>query len=89
MGDEDEEEMPHFSVWVDDFTHINVYAMTEAEAQSLRAIVESASLTGRFDEGVWEMVQEELLPFFAGDRSAADTARILQNRVQTFLNELR
>ena len=66
---------------------ISLYAMTEAEAYSLRTIVESATLMGRFDETVMEMVAEELLPFLAGDRSAADTARILNNRIQTYLSE--
>ena len=80
------EERPRLSVWLEDFT-IDVFAMTEEEAAGLRAIIEDASLITRSDEGVWEIVQEELLAFFAGDRSAADTARILQNRIQTFLNE--
>ena len=68
---------------------IPLYAMTEAEANSLRTIVESANLMGRVDETVMDMVGEELLPFLAGDRSAADTARILQNRLQTYMNEQR
>ena len=68
---------------------ISLYAMTEAEARNLRTIVESANVMGRFDETVMEMVAEELLPFLAGDRSAADTARILQNRLQTYMNEQR
>ena len=68
---------------------IPIYAMSEEEAQALRTIVESADLMGRFDETVMEMVSEELLPFLAGDRNAADTARILQNRLQTYMNEQR
>ena len=66
-----------------------IYSMTAEEASTLRTIVESADLMGRFDETVTEMVREELLPFLAGDRSAADTARILQNRLQTYLSERR
>jgi len=66
---------------------IELFAVTEEEAHLLREIVGSASLLGRNDEMVEEMVQQELLPFFAGDRSAADTARILQNRLQTYLSE--
>ena len=66
-----------------------IYAMTAEEASTLRTIVESANLMSRFDETVTEMVTEELLPFLAGDRSAADTARILQNRLQTYLSERR
>jgi len=34
-------------------------------------------------------IEEETAPFFAGDRTAEDTARIIQNRVQTYLSEQR
>jgi len=63
--------------------------MTEEEARGFRAIIETASLIGHFDETVMEMLEEETLPFFNGGRSATDTARILQNRIQIFLNERR
>ena len=66
---------------------IDIYALTEAEAESLRAMVESATLGRRYEDTVMEMIRAETLPFFAGDRSAEDTARILQNRVQIFLAE--
>ncbi|MCL2563367.1 MAG: extracellular solute-binding protein, partial [Oscillospiraceae bacterium] len=87
-ADGNEEEVPrggrgggHFMVYL--------YAMTEAEERGFRAIVETASIAGRFDDRVMEMILEETLPFFAGDRSAADTARILQNRLQMYLSERR
>jgi len=68
---------------------IELYALTAEEGQLVRELVESASLLGRHDETIMEMIQDETLPFFNGDRSAADTARILQNRIQTFLSERR
>ena len=81
-------EIPRDFMWTGDFT-VDIYAMTEAEELAFRAIMESASLRNRHDMTISAMVQEETLPFFAGDRSAEDTARILQNRVQTVLNERR
>jgi len=89
--DEDGNEWPSGGgSWsVDNYLTIEMAPMTEQEARELRALVESASLVGRFDEMVREMIQEELPAFLAGDRSAADTARILQNRIQTYLNEQR
>ena len=86
---EEGEEMPQRSVWISGDHSIDVYSMTAEEAAGLREIVESASVIGRFHQGVWGIIQEELLPFFAGDRTADNTARIIQNRVQTFLNEQR
>ena len=66
---------------------IDIYALTEAEVVSLRALVDGARIRSRYEETVMEMIREETLPFFAGDRSSADTARILQNRIQTYLSE--
>lgn len=34
-----------------------------------------------------KIVSEELDAFFAGDKTAAETARIIQNRMTTYLNE--
>ena len=68
---------------------INLYAVSQAEADLLREIIETANLSARFDNTISDMLMEELLPFFAGDRSAADTARILDNRVGIYLSERR
>jgi len=68
---------------------VPIYALTEAEERALREIIESASIMRRYDETIMNMVREETHRFFAGDRSAAETARILQNRVQRYLDELR
>ena len=74
--------------WEGDF-QVDILAMTEAEVQSLRAIIDSAKPGGhfRFDSDLWEIMMEELLPFFAGESTAEDTARVIQDRVQGYLAE--
>ena len=66
---------------------VPLYAMTEAQAREFRSIIESVNRRWLQNAAVEDIIQEELLPFLAGNRSAADTARIMQNRVQTFLWE--
>ena len=68
---------------------IPLYAMTEAEAEELRSIIWGANITGNSIGIILEILSEEWLPFVHGDRTAEDTARILQNRIQTFLHERR
>ncbi|MDR2569413.1 MAG: extracellular solute-binding protein [Oscillospiraceae bacterium] len=70
----------------DDFK-VGIYALSEAEERGLRSIIENARIIGHSNETIMVIIQEETLQFFTGNRSAADTARVLQNRVQTFLNE--
>ncbi|MCL2367946.1 MAG: hypothetical protein FWC72_03025 [Oscillospiraceae bacterium] len=76
-------------IWMGDGLTIEYYAMTAEMAAQLREIIEAAIPAGRFDPGLWDIVLEALSAFFAGDHTAEDTARILQNRVQTYLSELR
>ena len=66
---------------------VTIYPLTEIEEMGFRAIAEGSCILRRLDETLMEMVREETLPFFAGNRSASDTARILQNRIQTYLSE--
>jgi hypothetical protein len=60
---------------------VGIYAMTDVEERGLRAIVESARILGYFDQAVMDIIREETPRFYAGERSAAETARVLQNRV--------
>ena len=64
-----------------------IYSLTSNEERILREVVEGASIKTHENEVLMNMINEELPSFLAGSRSAADTARILQNRVQTYLNE--
>ena len=66
---------------------IPLYAMTQAEAEEFRSIIEGANITGNNLGIVMDILMEEWTPFAHGDRTAAEAARIMQNRVQTFLWE--
>ena len=85
--DGNEVEVPREYYSVNANVDVPLYAMTEAEATEFRSIVESINTMGNSLGIILEILMEEWLPFSHGDRSAEDTARILQNRVQTFLWE--
>jgi ABC-type glycerol-3-phosphate transport system substrate-binding protein len=87
--DEDgkEVETPKIGMGQADFM-VWIYALTETEEHGLRAIVENAHILGSSNETVMNIVREETTTYFAGGRSAADTARVLQNRIQIFLYEI-
>jgi len=65
----------------------DLYAMTEEEAAMIREIIDTASLRMQYDHTIMDIIREGSDDFFAGSRTAVDTARIMQNRVQTVLNE--
>lgn len=62
-------------------------AVETADAAQLLACIRQASGLYRFDAAVASILLEEAAPFFAGDRTAEDAAKIMQDRVQTYLAE--
>ena len=60
---------------------------TEAESAQLRELIESLDRIFRVNTSLYDIVMEEAAPFFAGDKSAEETARIIQNRAQTYVSE--
>jgi len=60
---------------------------TQAQIDQIMALINQVDLLAMRDVTVLSMIETELLPFFAGDRSIQETVRIIQSRVQTYLNE--
>ena len=73
----------------DDFS-IDIYAAKQEEIDTVRGLLESANkVAGSVDEQLTSIITEEADPFFKGQKSAADVAKIIQNRIQIYVNENR
>lgn len=71
----------------DDFD-MEIYAATPSEVDAVRAVINSADrLAGSINEELTNIITEETEPFFKDQKSAKETADIIQNRVQTYVNE--
>lgn len=60
---------------------------TESESMAARELVYGAKNVRTNDSPVIGLVMEEAEAFFAGDKSAEDTARLIQSRVEIYLGE--
>lgn len=61
---------------------------TEEDRERLLYILDHASPPTVLQGGAfWAILNEELGAFFAGDKTAAQTAQVIQNRVTVYLNE--
>jgi len=67
---------------------LNEIDLTNGGWGEIHRIEISAVVGLRSDSTVWAIIEEEFQNFKNGLRSSADTARIIQNRVQTYLNEM-
>ncbi len=74
----------------DDF-EMEIMAATQEEIDAVKALIASAEKTSSNvnDEQLTNIITEESEPFFKGQKTAADTAAIIQNRIQIYVNENR
>ena len=71
----------------DDF-EMEIMAATQEEVDAVKALIDSAEkISGSVDEQLVNIITEESEPFFKGQKSAEDVAKIIQNRIQTYVNE--
>lgn len=61
--------------------------MTEKQAQKIWTLLDSLETNTVSDSVVQNIVQEEAAAFLAGDKTAEETARLIQSRVQLYVGE--
>ena len=61
--------------------------MTEKEKDELRNIMDNLYVDLNLHLVVLRIINEELRAFFTGEKSAEETAKIIQNRVGLYLKE--
>ena len=77
----------NFSYGLSNGVSVGIHAMTEAEADELRELVDNATLIISAHDDMDNIINEEAQYYFAGTRSAEETAAIIQDRVQLYLDE--
>jgi len=60
---------------------------TESEKAAILSLLETESVSHHADPTLVNIINEEVYTYLSGDRSAEDTAHILQSRVSTYLAE--
>ncbi len=71
----------------DDF-NIDIYAAKQEEVDAVKAVISSAErCAGAVNEELTNIITEETAAFFKGQKSAKETADIIQNRIQIYVKE--
>lgn len=82
-------ERPKTTWGYDDF-EIEIYAATQEEVDAVKAVIASAEkVSGSVNEELITIITEETEAFFKNQKNAKDTADIIQNRIQIYVNEHR
>ena len=61
--------------------------LSEENAHELKKMAEEASPINYELFYIWDIIAEELAPFFAGERTAEEAANVMNSRVQIYLDE--
>ncbi|MCD7787127.1 MAG: hypothetical protein LUG87_05530, partial [Oscillospiraceae bacterium] len=65
------------------------YTLTQAQADQLLALIEATDRIYEYDSTIYDVVSEECAAFFAGDKTAEETAKLVQSRLNIYVNEQR
>lgn len=74
---------------IGDGESIEFYALTQAEADQIMAVINSITRTFSYDESMLNIINEEAEFFFKGEKTVDQTADIIQSRMTIFINEQR
>ncbi len=86
-ADGNQVENPKTTWGYDDFT-IEIMAASQEEIDEIKALITSAEkVSENADQQITNIITEETEPFFKGQKSAAEVAGVIQNRVQIYVNE--
>ncbi len=61
--------------------------LTEEQAAAIKEVISMAEPTGSYNTEIFSIISEEASPYFAGQKSAADAAKIIQSRVEIYVSE--
>ncbi len=70
-----------------DDVNIDITSATDEEVDEFLAILEKADEVNYQDTAIMEIIEEEVAPYFEGQKSADEVADIIQSRVDIYLKE--
>ena len=73
--------------WGYDDWDVEIYAATQEEIDGVRHLIEIARPLSRDSEEIYSIIGEEAAPYFAGQKSAEEVAKIIQSRVRIYVSE--
>ncbi|MEG1741721.1 MAG: ABC transporter substrate-binding protein, partial [Acetivibrio sp.] len=71
-----------------DGKEVKIGKVTDEECEKVMNFLKSLNQVMRYDQNVTKIMDEETGAYFSGQKSAEETANLIQNRVQTYLNEI-
>lgn len=90
--DENGEKIEQTTSWWYDSLEVVIDALTQEEADQLMELIETTTQVYSYDDTSSEIIQmavDEAAPYFEGQKSADEVARLVQSKINIFVNEQR
>lgn len=68
---------------------INIGVNTDEDNAKMMEFIKSVTATNNYDTKIQEIISEESAPYFSGQKTAAQAAEIIQNRIANYIAENR
>ena len=68
---------------------VEIYALEPEQVQQIRELIESTTKAADYNQEILQIVEEQAAPFFAGQKSAEEVARLVQSKANIYVNEQR
>lgn len=75
------------SVEMGENSEVNVYAMTQEQADEILGLINATTAVYGYDESILNIISDEAAEYFAGEKSLDDTANMIQSRVNLYVAE--
>ena len=66
-----------------------VYALTEDQVQQIRELILTTTKVADYNQEILDIVKEQAAPFFAGQKTAEEVAKLVQSKANIYVNEQR
>ena len=90
--DENGEKIPvvRSTVWNKDTGKLEeVYALSEDQIQQIRELILTTTKVADYNQEILDIVREQAAPYFAGQKTADEVAKLVQSKANIYVNEQR
>ena len=90
--DNDGEKIPvvRSTIWNKDTQKTEeIYALTEDQVQQIRELILTTTKVADYDQAILDIVKELAAPYFAGQKTAEEVAKLVQSKANIYVNEQR
>ena len=83
----DKIKMPRYTMSSGDGPVVDVYAMTQDQADKITSVISGATKSFDSDQSIIDIVTQEAEAFFAGQKTAQEVASLIQGKINIYVNE--